>query len=214
MAIYRCIGRGVTNSSGVATLNRSCDGTQSYNYGYKGQGRGLVNFVASAENPSAINSSSDVSNTYPVWDTLFYDDARDGHQNSNWTSSGSPTVTANENGTLISNTASSIYTASATLTGDFEATLYVQDIVRGVRVGLNSSNGSTRSTIYNTGYVKIQRISNVPKIYFSSDGSTWTETTYDLDTLTSADCNFFFFLYTSGGNEVAIRFRDLKIYHI
>ena len=203
----KLIGYGYTNSSGVATMSKNASGGNVS--GYTGTGAGLMNFRAEMHDDSTV-----VSNTYPVWDTLFYDDARDGHQNSNWTSSGSPTVTANENGTLISNTASSIYTASATLTGDFEATLYVQDIVRGVRVGLNSSNGSTRSTIYNTGYVKIQRISNVPKIYFSSDGSTWTETTYDLDTLTSADCNFFFFLYTSGGNEVAIRFRDLKIYHI
>ena len=203
----KLIGYGYTNSSGVATMTKDASGEDID--GYTGVGAGVMNFRAEMHDDSTV-----VSNTYPVWDTLFYDDARDGHQNSNWTSSGSPTVTANENGTLISNTASSIYTASATLTGDFEATLYDQDIVRGVRVGLNSSNGSTRSTIYNTGYVKIQRISNVPKIYFSSDGSTWTETTYDLDTLTSADCNFFFFLYTSGGNEVAIRFRDLKIYHI
>lgn len=70
MVRYRCIGYGTTDGNGVATLNKNLsDQTIS---GYTGQGVGEVDFVASAESPNEINSSSDVSETYNVWDTIFY----------------------------------------------------------------------------------------------------------------------------------------------
>lgn len=194
------LGTATTDSNGVAVLSD----------GYTGTGAGKVDIIAE----TTVDGSTVQSEPYELWDTLVYDSGVTGRDTTKWSSSGSPSINTNDTGTTLSATSSSIYTSNTTLTGDFEATIYVSDIVRGVRVGLNTSNGSTRSTIYNTGYVKIQRISNVPKIYFSSNSTDWTETTYDLNTLTSADCNFFFFLYTSSGNEVAIKFKDLKIYSI
>ena len=211
MVNYIYKGYGVTDSNGVAHLDHDASGNP-INHSYTGVGAGEIDVVASLDNP--VSSGSIVSETYNIWDTLVYDSGVTGRDTTKWSTSGSPSIYTDGTGTTLSATSSSMYSSNTVLTGDFEAIIYVSDIVRGVRVGLNSSNGSTRSTIYNTGYVKIQRISNVPKIYFSSNGTDWTETTYDLNTLTSADCNFFFFLYTSSGNEVAIKFKDLKIYSI
>ena len=211
MVNYIYKGYGVTDSNGVAHLDHDASGNP-INHSYTGVGAGEIDVVASLDNP--VSSGSIVSETYNIWDTLVYDSGVTGRDTTKWSTSGSPSIYTDGTGTTLSATSSSMYSSNTVLTGDFEAIIYVSDIVRGVRVGLNSSNGSTRSTIYNNGYVKIQRISNVPKIYFSSNGTDWTETTYDLNTLTSADCNFFFFLYTSSGNEVAIKFKDLKIYSI
>ena len=73
MVRYRCVGWGTTNSSGVATLDYDADGNPLLTSGYTGQGVGEVDFVASAESPSEINSSSDVSTPYEVLDAIFYD---------------------------------------------------------------------------------------------------------------------------------------------
>ena len=103
MVRYRCVGWGTTNSSGVATLDYDADGNPLLTSGYKGQGEGLVNFVASAENPSAINSSSDVSSTYEVIDALFFDEATDNTKASQYSFPSGVTPSYDEtNGTTIS----------------------------------------------------------------------------------------------------------------
>lgn len=73
MVRYRCIGYGTTDGNGVATLERDLNDNSIS--GYTGQGVGEVDFVASAESPNEINSSSDVSGTYSVLDALYYDSA-------------------------------------------------------------------------------------------------------------------------------------------
>lgn len=73
MVRYRCVGWGTTNSSGVATLDYDADGNPLLTSGYTGQGVGEVDFVASAESPSEINSSSDVSQPVEVIDAIFKD---------------------------------------------------------------------------------------------------------------------------------------------
>ena len=74
---YRCIGKGVTNSNGVAQMTHSSSDngvtfTQLANNGYEGVGKGKVDIVASMD--KIINSGSVVSQPVEVLDCIFYDD--------------------------------------------------------------------------------------------------------------------------------------------
>lgn len=59
MVVYRLLGSGVTDANGVASVN------------YTGAGAGEMDLVASTSNP--ITQSSLVSETFVLYDTLFYD---------------------------------------------------------------------------------------------------------------------------------------------
>jgi len=154
------------------------------------------------------------SETYSIWDTLFYDSGlNDGTKNPNWTSSGNPTITPTANGTLVENTVSSIYQSTKSISGDFEAIVELTNIQDNIRVGAYGSSTYCRAIIYNTGFVKIRRENNVVKIYHSTDGVNYTEVTYDLNTLTSEDCKFTFYIYSTG-TKCSGTYKDLKIYSI
>ena len=104
MVRYRCIGYGTTDGNGVATLER--DLSDNSISGYTGQGVGEVDFVASAESPNEINSSSDVSHTYEVIDGTFYDRATNetGAKNTYWKNNNAFNVELTANGTHLSET--------------------------------------------------------------------------------------------------------------
>lgn len=74
MVSYRCVGYGITGNDGVATLDTNLDGT-SMSHSYTGSGVGELDFVASVDSPTQINSSSDVSQPYTVTDCVYYDDS-------------------------------------------------------------------------------------------------------------------------------------------
>lgn len=204
MVTYRLIGTGTTDAQGIARCNNN----------YVGTGKGEVDLIASTDNP--IVEGSIQSGTYNVWDYLFYDKATDGEKNTNWTSS-VPSVVTDPNGTTLSGTVSFLYTSNQVISGDFEATLYCSDVINGVRLGVLKADDSTtqcRFVLYNPRYVKIHRENGVCKIYASLDNENWAEVTYSDNTLTSEDCKFHFYSYTSGGTNRAIKYKDLKIWNL
>ena len=71
MTFYKYLGYGVTNSEGVAHLDHDADG-EPIDHSYTGVGAGEIDVLASLDNP--IVDGSIVSETYSVWDYLFYDD--------------------------------------------------------------------------------------------------------------------------------------------
>lgn len=73
--MYRYIGKGVTDNNGVAHLTENADGETVE--GYVGTGKGLTQFVASTDKPADISDSSLLSETYEIWDTLFFDNCTD-----------------------------------------------------------------------------------------------------------------------------------------
>lgn len=78
MVSYRCVGYGITNSSGVATLDHNLDGTSiSGGHSYTGSGVGELDFVASVDSPTQINNGSDVSQPVEVYDCIWYDPIED-----------------------------------------------------------------------------------------------------------------------------------------
>ena len=94
---YRLIGSATTDSSGVATIN------------YTGKGNGRINLIASNTNP--ITSSSLVSNSYEVLDTINYDEAITGHTKKTYwyLNRGNMTIAEGDDGTTITDSNSSGY---------------------------------------------------------------------------------------------------------
>lgn len=84
---YRCIGKGVTNSNGVAHMTHSYDNGSWVDLqgddGYTGVGVGELDLVASLDNPSAISTSSIQSEPYTVTDAVIYDTATE-QKNTIW----------------------------------------------------------------------------------------------------------------------------------
>ena len=68
---YRYIGKGITDSNGVAHLTEDAEGNTVT--GYTGVGAGEVDIVASCDDSSTISSSSLQSETYSLWDIIWYD---------------------------------------------------------------------------------------------------------------------------------------------
>lgn len=74
MTIYRCIGKGTTDSKGIAHITHDCNGNSlgSNNTGYTGTGAGLVNVIASTDPPSQISNDSNQSGRCDVFDCIHY----------------------------------------------------------------------------------------------------------------------------------------------
>lgn len=70
---YRCIGKGVTDSQGIAHITHDCEGNPLSTTGYKGVGAGMVDFVASTVPPSEIVDNSFQSDGFEVLDCIRYD---------------------------------------------------------------------------------------------------------------------------------------------
>lgn len=98
--VKRLIGTGVTNSNGVATLNK--DPNNQTISGYTGTGAGLVDIVAEC----TVDGSTVVSNSYEVLDAIFYDAG----DNTNWYNNGDRfEVTAVTDGKKLKQNSSSNY---------------------------------------------------------------------------------------------------------
>ena len=209
---YRYLGYGITNDKGIAKLEFDANGNP-IDHSYTGTGAGELDIIASLDDNTHISDSSIQSETYDVWDYIFYDTGIDGTKNTNWYSSNVTPVPDTE-GTLLQNTVPFTYRGEQIITGDFEAKVYVFDIIGGVRVGITSNDKNTRGVIYNPRYIKIRRENGVVTISASTDGINYGEISYDMNEITTEDCYFYFYSFTSGGVNRAIKYKDLKIYPI
>lgn len=70
---YRCIGRGTTDSQGIAHITHDCEGNALQTQGYTGVGAGIMDFIASTDSPSNISDNSFQSSVHEVIDALYYD---------------------------------------------------------------------------------------------------------------------------------------------
>lgn len=104
MATYRYLGWGETNENGIARLSKNAN-NQDID-GYTGQGIGKVDIVVSLDNP--IVEGMSLQETYEVCDSLMFDSGilNDPQRNTNdWLNwNNYLTVTADANGTLLTNT--------------------------------------------------------------------------------------------------------------
>ena len=91
---YRLIETGTTNAQGIARCSNN----------YVGTGKGEVDFIASTDNP--ITEGSLQSETYAVWDTIWY---FDGVNNTGEWSGANTVATATENGVRVTSTHNNIF---------------------------------------------------------------------------------------------------------
>lgn len=109
MATYRCVGRGVTDSNGVAHLTHDCSGNPLQSSGYVGSGKGQTQFITSLDNPSQINDGSLQSETFVVLDATYKDTGTDVPKTATWYNQDNAfTVTPSTDGTLISCSATAL----------------------------------------------------------------------------------------------------------
>jgi len=107
---YRCIGKGTTNSAGVAHMTHSTSDNGSTwtdissNPGYTGTGKGLVQLCASTDDPSDISSGSIQSETYEVRDCVFKDLGVSPHPS--WSNENSVSVSAGATETTVTTSSS------------------------------------------------------------------------------------------------------------
>ena len=123
MTVYKYLGYGVTNESGVAKLEYNSEG-QKRDHSYTGVGAGEIDVVASLDNP--VESGSIVSETLPVLDTLMYDTGTDATHNI-WTGSTSNLTRGSEYSRLEESTIGSMVQLNATMpTGLWVLTMTVK----------------------------------------------------------------------------------------
>ena len=105
---YIYLGYGVTDENGECKLDHDANG-DSISHSYTGTGAGKIDVVASLDSPSSISDSSLVSETFVLWDTLFYDSGTTGTVNSKWKiNGGNGNRTSSSDGTTFENVDSSI----------------------------------------------------------------------------------------------------------
>lgn len=211
---YRYIGKGTTDSNGVAHISKDANGDPIDPAGYTGVGAGLIDVVASTDDPDHISGMS-LQETYEVLDCLYIDKCTsDDHANWNSTigmtwSDGKCTITSS----------SSIFPRVATaITGDFEALFYAS-MTNAIRlIVFNTSNvNSQNKWIMNQSsevLFRIKRVGTVWTVQHSTDdGETWSSAySQSSGSLTNEEVYLGFGIETS--NERSITFRDLKVYPI
>lgn len=205
---YRLIGSAVTDSNGKAV------------YEYTGSGAGEIDFVASVDNP--IGSSSLVSETYSIWDTLFYETGATSLDiTTKWTKGSGLTVEINEDEyTTVSSTNSTSTTGklicNTELTGDFEAIVKAKATRNGntvIALGVTSTYVNIRD-LSSWVDVRFRRENGVYSAEYKLENeSTWTDLTVD-GSQSSGTEKFMFYIYNTSGNTNSLDFKDLKVYSI
>ena len=105
---YRYLGKGVTDSNGIAHMTEDAEGQTVT--GYTGTGRGLTDIIASTDDSTAISDSSIQSEIYAITDGTFKDIATTGKKNSNWTNlNNNIQETVGDDYTVLKSTVASSY---------------------------------------------------------------------------------------------------------
>jgi hypothetical protein len=219
MIKYRFLGKGYTDENGVAHMTEDADG-QSCN-GYTGTGRGLTDIIASTDDSSHISEGSLQSETYEVWDTLFYDNGLT--ESSKWLNYADRlTVTPSSDGTTLFRDASSgtgyyiMYNRSASQNIDFtlpfSLEFEIDNISSKTQVGIDFiKNGSDNNKTFNQ-----MNINNGDSVKITFDGETikvyknGSSTSTDLSLSLSTPINLAFFVTATN----YMTFKNLKMYSI
>lgn len=215
MTVYKYLGYGETDESGVAHLEYDADGEPLDPVGYTGVGAGEMDFIASLDNP--IESGSIVSVPYEVLDCGYYDEAVDGKKNENYNlSSGtSSQVSVSEDGTLIEfdsqyrfyspTTTGTSYLNRLELNGDFCVEITVVETTGfGLNIQQLDGNNARRKRL-SEGVWKLTAQNN--KLKWELDG-------VQQGSLMDLPTQSYWVWIQSVDATASILFKDLKIYPI
>ena len=217
MVQYRYLGYGVTNEDGIAKLDHDAQGNQ-LSHSYTGTGAGKVDIVASLDDE--IDDSSLVSETYELYDTLFYDGGVTGNSNlSQWIYPSSISASVGSDGTTITSSSSSTqyFTANTGSTGDsndfYAPFCFEFDIVStngdvGLIVWASGQNANKSFASFNltsNNHIRIEV--HETQVRYFCDGVELTP----LSITTTLPLRLGFTLYNSSS---VIKFKNVKIYPI
>ena len=200
MVVYKYLGYGETDESGVAHLEYDADGEPLDPVGYTGVGAGEIDFIASLDNP--MTSGSIVSGTLPVFDCYKYDNATLSDHNDIWLiDANRERVTRYEEYTLLEEVASS------------NAQVYFSSIPQGdykIEFDIYQLDGNNYNTIFQvldtnwtqTGFGNISQ--------YGGTLNNWTHISYDA-TVTTDNSKF---RIMTGAECTKLQFKNFKMYPI
>jgi len=217
--IYRLIGKGTTDSNGIAHMDYSTsDGGSTWtdissNPGYTGTGAGLVELVASTD--STITTNSVKSDPYEIIDALFYDDGLTNHDSTNYSSVTALVEETVTEGVQItkapSGSTNARYICNTGSSNDIQAEVTVKTEGQ-VRFGFIDTNNSVSfANVNNTEWstCQLKRTNNTLTAYINgSQVSFQTNNADATDTL-----KFFMQIYNTT-DTVSFIFKDVKLYII
>ena len=212
MVKYKCVGYGVTDSSGVATLNKKLDGS-SLSPSYTATGAGKIDFVASVIEPSEMSSSSSQSVPYTVIDAIAYDKGiKDDPQTTNiWGASSTASYTRKDDlsGTLFNGNQWDRISVSLnnSINIPFNLGLVFEFVVVDATTGfrMNIYDGNAHQYTLSNGAWKIRFETN--KVYIEKNGQA--EADYSFDTTTQ---NIQFNFNTNISGFTGATFKEFKLY--
>lgn len=189
-----------TDSNGVASTS------------INGNGVGTVTLVAECE-----QSRSEIQ----ILDCMFYDSGMQGSNNSNWVISDANVFSSstNEEGTtlsIVNATTSTYYQQTGNgVTGDFEATVYIENS-SGTDTRFGVLSGGTRRYIRMSGnyYLKLVRINGTTNAYYSEDGETWTQKAMNGTEPNNDSVYLYIGIYNTSSTAKTMLYRNLKAYPI
>ena len=207
---YRCIGKGTTDSNGVAHMTKkTSDGGSTWSdaTGYTGTGAGELDLVASTVAPDSIDESSYQSEPFILCDAIVKDiGTTNDHNDSLWNSVSD--FTRGADNTSVSLSAQS-YTPQYDVGDGLVAEFELVEVTNTCRCQIaRYQTGETTSYHYqdftNTGLVRIEVTTS--QIIFKLD-NTVLQT---INNTTNNKMRFFFTMVT--GQTPTFKFKNLRIY--
>lgn len=223
---YRCIGKGVTNSNGVAQMTHSSSDngvtfTQLANNGYEGVGKGKVDIVASMD--KIINSGSVQSEPYPITDAIYYDKGilNDPQTTDIWYNQQNAVNTRGDTYSEITENGGTAILRLKTANSIDKTNICVEfDVWQDGATSNNfmsfvNTTMSTYTGTYNLGNLNLQTETwNHIKLEIDNNGVITPNGLTSAQKTLSVNTNKMLFCFLTNGDITKIRFKDWRVYPI
>lgn len=158
---------------------------------------------------------------YTVEDTfIFTDGGTTNNKNTDYTTGSALTISTTTEGTSVSSTSSNSgtgrYRGNTAITGDFELIADVKLNQAYSSVGLYFGVYSNDYTIFRIKTqdwvtVKIKRVNSSYTVQTSTDGTTWTDTTFQQNNSTSNSVYPVLYIYNNSGSSNSLTYKNLLV---
>jgi len=198
MVKKRLIGYGITNSSGIATLDYDATGSPIEPSGYVGTGSGEIDIKAELHDDNTVQSEP-----YILYDTLFHDEMTP-YTASKWSSTLTPTQ--NDDGITVAETSgtstnfSASYTAIEDVIIEFDA-IGVSVANNGVRFYYKGADHYINSYLTDSDWHHFKFVCENGTVTPYVDGTAKTSKS----TTSNTTCKFIL-------NNSSIKFKNFKVY--
>jgi len=213
MVNYRYLGYGITNDKGIAKLEFDANG-DPITHSYTGTGAGELDIIASLDDNEHISDSSLQSETYSLFDTLFYDKAVGSSSIlPNFAGRNNFEIVGDDEGTLVTNNNTAnryLYPKQSSAWVENNSVIEFTYVNHNGGVIIRCNNGTSNADTYlgslsltNGDIVKVKILDNKIE-YYKNDVKLSLDKTYTVGT------SYVAFIL----NNSSVKFRDFKIYPI